>query len=136
MLRMTKDYLTGIEEIDKQHRILFKFVNILEREIESGETKKTLQKAIAFMENYTYEHFGFEEMCMYGYKCPETTKNKLEHEKFIKQLKKYNAKSQKKGYTKELIAEIHQFSESWLKSHILDVDSKLKKCLRKKTSVK
>ena len=128
MLQWSEEYSTGIKDIDQQHKLLFKFVNVLEEEIKKGSGAEVIQKAVDFMEEYAREHFRFEEMCMCGVNCAETNNNKEAHGKFIEKLKEFDSKAKTQSNQQEVVIEMHRFVEDWLKTHLLNIDSKLKQC--------
>jgi len=128
MLTWSQEYSTGVDEIDKQHQILFRFINTLEQEILKGKGKEIIEQAIEFMETYAQEHFQFEEMCMYGYSCPMAGKNKEAHQDFINKFKEIKEKADFDHPKSRTLLKVHQYCEDWIKSHILNIDSHMKEC--------
>lgn len=75
----TPDLATKVDEIDSQHRELFKRINDLLDACNQGRGKEEVQKVIRFLEEYVATHFGEEEKYMekYNYPGTETIKHSI-----------------------------------------------------------
>lgn len=124
-------YATGVEEIDVQHRKLFKMINELGDAIKAGQGPQAAPQALKFLGDYVKTHFGYEEECMHKLKCPVAHKNKEAHESFLKLFSKYNNRFKQEGYKDEVIYELHTVAVDWLVKHICGVDVNLKHCVNK-----
>ncbi|MBF0490159.1 MAG: hemerythrin family protein [Candidatus Omnitrophica bacterium] len=126
MMEWSEKYSTGIEDIDKQHRALFKFFAFMEKKIKEKDST-IIKDTLCFLETYIVEHFKFEEMCMLGTNCPEAENNKKEHDLFIIQLREFNNKVKTSPDPLEVMLEINHFVKNWLVNHISKTDAELKK---------
>lgn len=128
MIKWNKSYSTGEETIDSHHKLLFEFINDLNREIMAGKPAKTLEEHLKFLTNYAKFHFCYEESCMERSRCPAAQKNKTAHEEFIEFYKAFEIKIKNEDYKVAHIAELHHFIENWIVRHIQKVDVQLKSC--------
>ncbi len=124
-------YATGVEEIDAQHRKLFKMINELGDAIKAGQGPEAAPQALKFLGDYVKTHFGYEEECMHKLKCPVAGKNKEAHESFLKLFTKYNDRFRAEGYKEDVVVELHTIAVDWLVKHICGVDVNMKHCVRK-----
>ncbi|MDO4725492.1 MAG: bacteriohemerythrin, partial [Comamonadaceae bacterium] len=60
ILQWTPDMNTGIAEIDRQHRRIVEYINML-HEVRQTHDRQRLGEVIAEMVDYTISHFAFEE---------------------------------------------------------------------------
>jgi len=124
------EYRTGDEEIDKQHRILFNYLDDLELHMEKGIDAVYVGRLLADLGLFTRSHFCYEEICMRQNQCAVAAKNKEQHGKLLSLYKQYNERFQKEGVSEDLVLKLHNFLESWLVNHILKIDTHLKSCLQ------
>jgi hemerythrin len=132
MLIWSKQFETGVSEIDTQHRQLIQHVNRLEALlVQTNFSRKEIEfllEFVTFLENYVETHFSYEEDCMLRYRCPAHEKNKQAHEYFRGLFLKFRERIGKEGMRMELIAELNQTIQSWIEGHILSVDTGLRAC--------
>jgi len=124
------EYSTGEPEIDKQHKILFHYLDELEDHMKAGDINDTYVKQL--MDNlgiFTRSHFCYEEICMRRYKCPVGAKNKDIHTKLLKTYTEYRHQFDSEGVSEDLIQKVHDFVESWLLNHIIKIDTQLRACI-------
>ena len=126
-------YATGFEEIDAQHKALFKGINELLQICSTGagsgsqEAAESALKMIDFLGKYVIEHFQCEEDCMERHRCPMLAANKAAHQKFLQQFIEIREKIGREGLTRGLIIKLEGFLCGWLTQHIQKVDSSLRK---------
>lgn len=75
----TDDLLTGLEEIDSQHRKLFELANRIADPSPPVAVDSTLLGSLAFLSEYVEEHFVAEELAMQEAAYPELTQHVKEH---------------------------------------------------------
>ncbi|MDQ6953453.1 MAG: hemerythrin family protein [Mariprofundaceae bacterium] len=124
------EYSTGEPEIDKQHKVIFKYLDDLEDHMQAGDINddyiKNLMDQLGI---FTRSHFCYEEICMRRYKCPIGAKNKDIHTKLLKTYTEYRHQLDLQGVTEDLVQKIHDFLESWLLNHIIKIDTQLRDCI-------
>src|SRR5512138_2461518 len=84
-LEWTQALSVGVEEIDDQHRELFRRAASLLDGIHKGEPEE-LGALIDFLYQYAVEHFGAEEEHMRRTRFPGYQRHKAEHDRFISDL--------------------------------------------------
>jgi hemerythrin len=134
MLLWTKQFATGVPEIDEQHRQLIHNVNQLEgllvRTNPSVEDVRFIGDFVDFLGSYIDSHFKFEEDCMVKYRCPVHQKNQTAHEHFRQLYQRFKELARKEGFRIEVLTELNQGINAWIQDHILRVDTQLNGCFR------
>lgn len=67
LLTWNDDLLTGISEIDTQHKELFNLMNWFFNACERGSCGKQIRRVFEFLNNYIAYHFDTEEAYMIKY---------------------------------------------------------------------
>ena len=119
---------TGNTVVDNDHKVLIKHINLLGDALKAGTAKDQLATMIAFLNKYTREHFAREEQIMKDVKCPTTGQNCTAHKLLVAKLDGWVAKLNAGGASTSLVLEIYKESSEWLRSHIVGIDSPLKRC--------
>ena len=123
-------YSTGEPEIDKQHKIIFQYLDDLEVHMNAGDiSDKYVKDLLDKLGIFTRSHFCYEEICMRRYKCPIGAKNKDIHTKLLKTYTEYRHQFDVQGVSDDLIQKVHDFLESWLLNHIIKIDTQLRPCI-------
>jgi hemerythrin len=132
MLLWTKQFETGVPEIDEQHRQLIRHVNNLEALLVQTNLSRaeveSLLEFVGFLEDYVVSHFAYEEECMQRFRCPMHEKNKLAHQQFLGLFRGFRDRIGKEGMRMDLIKELNQTIHAWIEGHILTVDTGLRGC--------
>jgi hemerythrin len=71
---------TGVEQIDNQHRELYRLVNLV---LDPGEETK-VEDTLKFLENYVVRHFTDEEALQAASQFPDLPEHKEIHAGFIR----------------------------------------------------
>ena len=125
MYEFTTDCLTGIEQIDNEHRELFTLINqSIKMVSETDDINAIAKNLIAKLKDYASNHFKHEEEYMekIGYSGLEA--QKVAHQAFVDRLNEVNLEAvdgDQEGYLHELI----EFLLGWLANHILKMDKKI-----------
>ncbi len=122
------DYATGDDEIDRQHKQLFKYLEDLEEHMKQGVDAEYLKDFLKALGIYTRSHFCYEESCMRRKKCPIAKKNQEQHDKLLDAYKHYLHRFEVEGVSEDLVRKLHDFLVSWLVNHILKIDTHLRAC--------
>ena len=123
-------YATGNDEIDKQHKQIFAYLDDLEAHMEKGASQKWVTQFMSSLGLYTRSHFCYEEICMRQVKCPVADKNKEQHGKLLGLFAKTQKRFDTEGVSDELLKEVQRFLTSWLVNHIMKIDVHLKACIK------
>ena len=74
MYQFTEDCLTGIPEIDREHKKLFRLINEVFELLDNDRLKdkyREIRKILAELKRYTEEHFANEESYMESIHDPD-----------------------------------------------------------------
>ncbi len=106
---------TGINVIDKQHRVIVDYINQLDDARANGHKRAIVGNVIEDLIDYTISHFGFEESMQEEANYPFSKAHKRVHELFIRRVSDYQTRF-KQG--EDVSEELHQLMFHWLFSHI------------------
>lgn len=120
LINWSDKYVTGIQEIDNQHKELVRIINELYDAMKQGSANDKTSGILDFLAKYTIEHFQTEEKLMRGYAYPAFTQHKAEHDKLVKKVQELLQK--KDGAKLILTLELSKFLSDWLTQHILGQD--------------
>lgn len=124
----------GIDMIDTQHKQLIERINNFLSKIETGDTKTfstELEQIFDFMAEYALSHFNDEEKLMESHNCPILEFQKMQHQFFLMEANKLKFDLKQKGLTPELLMKSQKLLVDWVKSHITQMDKKIKECIHK-----
>ncbi|WP_217959008.1 hemerythrin domain-containing protein [Acutalibacter muris] len=124
-LEWQEEYNIGVEEIDKEHRRLFKIINkLVTASSEDGDNyQRTCQEGIKFFRGHTLKHFADEELYMatMGYEGLE--RHKKIHKGFREDtLPALEQELEQDGYSQEAIEHFLGVCTGWLIGHTLTED--------------
>ena len=74
---------TGLNNIDNQHRELFRQVDLLITAMSQGKGRQEVGRILDFLGQYVHDHFADEEREMDRYECPAAAANRTAHAQFI-----------------------------------------------------
>jgi hemerythrin len=133
MILWTKQFATGSEQLDQQHRMLISNINHLEEMLHTTnptrEECEFVVHLVDFLENYARTHFAQEEDCMAKHRCPAYGRNQQEHKRFLEFFTEYKARCTAEGYSVDVLRTLHEATSSWIKDHILKIDTQLRASL-------
>ncbi|MDR1134846.1 MAG: bacteriohemerythrin [Clostridiales Family XIII bacterium] len=116
---------TGNEEIDAQHKELFRLTSDLVDACVNDQSPTVLGAALNFLAAYTVRHFEDEERLQIEYNFPDYERHKRIHEEFKKTVGALIAEHNEKGSSDDLIHKVHSIIIHWLVQHIKGEDSKI-----------
>ena len=122
--QFTSDCMTGIKEIDDEHRQLFESVNEVfdELEKEGDESQKIMKLLVAELKDYAAEHFAHEEAYMEKTGDPELESQRSEHRYFTEKVNAISFDDLTPENAKKQLPELMEFIAHWLYHHILSSD--------------
>ena len=112
------EYSVGIDEIDKQHRVLLDYFNLIEDAVAAGGTWSSLHFILIQLHEFARIHFSVEEALMHLFGYPEVADHMGLHQAFFIKLKELEQQSLKTDVTKGTV----EFLHNWLVQHILGAD--------------
>ena len=128
----TPDLGTEVQEIDDQHKELFKRIDSLLESWKQGKAVAEVDKVIAFLTEYVVFHFGNEEKYMNKYGYTNKVQHLAQHDMFVKSFGKLRDRFKNEGVKPELIEDATQLLVDWLKNHIKYSDKALGLFLKRK----
>lgn len=131
-LEWTQALSVGVEEIDAQHRELFRRAATLLEGIHRGEPEE-LGALLDFLHRYAVEHFGAEEEHMRASAFPGYARHKAEHDRFASDLLALARDHERSGAGAFVSLRASHWLSTWLKEHVSGTDAELGKFLVKRT---
>ena len=133
MLQWNEKFETGHSLIDTQHKMLITYINRLEGVARNTnpnrEEAEFILQLIGFMETYIDVHFKQEEACMESYRCPAHQENKAAHRDFLIFFRQFKLRYEAEGFRTDVLKELHETCSTWIQSHIMQIDVRLKPCI-------
>lgn len=127
-----ENFITGLPEIDSQHKKIFKYLNsIYEYNKINQENKEILQKIESFLA-FIEQHFEFEEALIEKYHLKNGEDHKKEHAFFREKIKEIFENFRSSPYA--LTFELCKFVKEFYSSHIIYYDKILVKELKNLSS--
>ncbi|MDR0529514.1 MAG: bacteriohemerythrin [Zoogloeaceae bacterium] len=124
------EYSVGIDEIDEQHKTLFKLVNRLHKAITDKEGSSVCGSILDELVDYTRVHFALEQTLMRIGNYPDYEAHCVLHKNLVSEVE---ALQQKIASGRAAISfELLQFLRNWLTKHILSEDMKYGQYFQKK----
>lgn len=117
----------GVEEIDEQHKELFKIARDIEQMVLIrcyGITSEMVIQVLAELREYTTYHFYFEELFIRQMDPQYLKEHQEKHKKFRNIILSFNNDKLKKS-PNEVLVEIGDFLKRWLFEHIVIEDKKV-----------
>ena len=125
--------LSGVEEIDNQHKELFTRISRLAEACKQGVGAQEISGTIEFLQEYTIYHFELEENYMAWFNYPEAEAHKRHHERFMGRVQELGKKLGEGGPT-SVLTDTAETLARWLTEHIVDIDLPLIQFLRTQSS--
>lgn len=120
----TQKYMTGIPQIDEEHRRLFEIIGDAYELVEAHEVEDKyddIMNLLDRLEEYTRYHFSNEEEYMEQHNCPQLEMQIRAHTAFLERLEEKDlgeCAEDQQEYLEELV----DFLFGWLSNHILKMD--------------
>lgn len=115
-----KDLVLGIDEIDRQHKILVGLINRLYKSIQLNRGRQNAAEILSQLADYTFYHFNQEEHLFDKYNYPEKEGHIKVHKKLVATVMDF--KSSFDRGNAEVTMDLMHFLEDWLKNHIMRTD--------------
>lgn len=118
--------LTGIDEIDAQHKSLFDCLVALEGAVKAGNGWSMVHYALVELDKYVSVHFAVEEVLMRLHGYPGLDAHCAAHRNFSHQLLHFRQRSLKEDISHEIVEHLR----NWLADHIGKTDQEYVPYLR------
>ena len=121
--QLTDQLLTGVGDIDEQHRKLFALANrLLETGTDSGGNRLAAMQALAFLGGYVDYHFAAEELAMRDSNFPGYAEHRTFHESFREQVGDIAEEAQNGAPPDLMMRRVAALVADWLITHIRFMD--------------
>ena len=118
---LTSDMLTGIDDIDNQHRKLLSWGNDLCFDDTEASVNK-IEEVLNNLTRYVSYHFRAEEEAMNRYRYKMLGKHSIQHERLMFDVAKLVVRSKKEGVSHALLMELQDMLIDWFRYHIQEWD--------------
>lgn len=123
--RLTKDLLTNVAEIDKDHAEIINRVNKLFEACHQGKAKDEIVKLMEFMEDHVKTHLQLEEEYMKKYNYKDYTSHAASHAQFTHLYRSLKQEYLDHGSTSYLVVKANDILKNWLLTHVNKEDKAL-----------
>ena len=123
----TDEYLTGIEIIDEEHRILFNIIEQIHEMIADDIKADKYDEIVTLLgdlRTYTKVHFKDEEEYMESIQYDGLEAQKVAHELFVARLNEIDL-NEIDAHQEDALEELMAFLTEWLVNHILHMDKRI-----------
>lgn len=131
-LKWDDSLLTGVENIDSQHKELFEYLDKFLTVMRNGKGKEEIESALNFLEEYVIKHFNDEEEIQRKYEYPKIKEQISQHEYFKNELKQLRVAFNTTGESVILALNIQNKIIGWVKNHISKSDKELGEFIKNK----
>lgn len=128
MYEMKDEYLTGILQVDEEHKRLFEIAEetwqLLHEEF-VADKYDNIRQLLTELEEYTKTHFAHEEAYMESINYKRMFTQKIQHKQFIDKLETLDIASIDGSDAQAqdaMVQDILTFLTDWLVHHILETD--------------
>ncbi|NOZ59561.1 MAG: hemerythrin family protein [Euryarchaeota archaeon] len=129
MLKWSERLATGVEEIDSQHRELFRRINSLLEACSQRRGEEKIAEVMDFLEEYIVVHFGTEERYMRRYNYPGYSSHRAQHAKFISEFSELRRRL-RSGRVSTVVIPTNRLLVDWWINHIGGSDRELGEFLK------
>lgn len=117
-----EELVTGVAEIDAQHRQVFAAIVALRTAMDQGQGREEVGRTLQFLERYVVFHFSTEERLMMASGYPGLAVHREAHDEFIRDLAAWKAQPRPNSTSTFLPIDLHYRLVMWLREHVGRVD--------------
>ncbi|OAG26769.1 bacteriohemerythrin [Thermodesulfatator autotrophicus] len=135
-IKWQDEFLTGVSQIDTQHRQLIETLNRLHQLLRISPPKEEIYEVLEFLTQYTVEHFGTEEHFMkITPDFPQELRERhlKQHRYFIDKVQEFRGvlDDYHEGQSERRnILDLFAFLSYWLCEHIMKIDKETARYFR------
>lgn len=124
------DLLTGVAEVDNQHKELFRRFGELLTACNQGKGGEEVLRLFSFLDDYVVKHFAAEERIMRQYGYPDYLEHKQQHQGFTRRLEELKRQFRDEGAGLSLVITTNHVMIEWLSRHIEKMDKEIAKYVK------
>ena len=132
IIEWTQELSVGIESLDQQHQNLVEILNKFNEGRRRGRGTKIMNNILNEIIGYTQEHFAFEERLLEEAGYPGLKLHQSQHRQLIQKIERFQFDFIQQN--RRITAEMGEFLNYWLTSHILKDDKEYSECLQGATA--
>lgn len=118
-----QDYLSvGVEEIDRQHKLLFEKYNAFFAAYDEGRAAEEVTRLLGFLEEYVAIHFADEESLQQRIGFPDYQRHREQHQELARKVAELKGRLEYEGPDPNLIPSAGLLMTGWLIEHISVMD--------------
>lgn len=117
--------LTGVDDIDEQHRELFTRIGQLLEASRNRRSREEVVRLLEFLGQYVIDHFAAEERLMTASGYPRSDGHRAEHAQFVKELEILRHELKSEGPSNLFVIRVGNRVTEWLREHIYRTDRAL-----------
>jgi hemerythrin len=117
MIAWTPSLSVGIEEIDAQHKELFRRADAFLTGLET-RSREEVGMLLSFLQRYAVMHFGEEESWMRKFAYPDYRAHKAQHDKFLRDLEALFVEHGRRGGPGLKPMRVATWLGRWLMDHV------------------
>jgi hemerythrin len=121
-IQWTEDLATGNNEIDNQHKEIFRRIESLLEACRAGKGREQVGDVVRFLQDYVVVHFNAEEKIQKEHTYPEYKAHKAMHEQFIKDFAGLKKQFDEEGGSIATVLATNRVVVDWLVNHIKKTD--------------
>jgi hemerythrin-like metal-binding protein len=124
LITWRKEFETGLEDVDHEHREIIDVINALHSEIESGADRERVMHFLGEVFAKIAAHFALEESVMRKHMYDEYSAHKAEHEELLDEIRDIMDDAEAgadKNYKESLSKAVHD----WFVDHFRSKDARL-----------
>ena len=127
VIKWKDDFRIGIDEIDEQHKKIFKIANEAYKLLKDEfciDKYDRITELLEELKDYAKFHFSFEEEYMLSIQYKDYFPHKVAHNSFVEKVNSYDLNAIDENQDKYIL-EILEFVVNWISQHILVTDKKI-----------
>jgi len=121
----------GVEEIDRQHKLLFEKYNAFFAAYSEGRSDEEVIRLLGFLEDYVIDHFAAEERLQRLIGFPEYQKHLQQHRELTRKVSELRERFNNQGSDPALVTSTGLLLTGWLIEHISVMDRAIGKFMKK-----
>ena len=125
--------LVGVEEIDRQHKLLFEKYNAFFTAYSEGRADEEVIRLLGFLGDYVATHFADEERLQKRIGFPDYQKHREQHLELTRKVAELKEHLKNEGPGPSIIASAGLLMTGWLIGHISVMDRAIARFMKNTT---
>jgi hemerythrin len=122
MQRWQQQMTLGVEELDEQHREIFRRAQLADEALSSGRSSAVTAELVGFLIDYCQQHFDSELRLMESQGYPASAPHSLQHAWFSETVREVREDLAEGAPDDEIARRLNDLLLRWLVNHIATFD--------------